>query len=80
MTDIYAGLGVFVFACTLALALARTAAGADESAERMFAEYLRERTRALQGFRSATIDARRIPAAEAGTRLSHQTWRSPSST
>lgn len=80
MTDIYAGFGVFVFACTLALALARTAASADESAERMFAEYLRERTRALEGLRNATIDARRMRPAEAATRLSHQTWQSPSST
>lgn len=80
MTDIYVGLGVFVCACMLALALARTAAGADESAERMFAEYLRERARALEGLMSATVDARRMRSAEAATRLSRQTWRSPSST
>lgn len=80
MTDIYAGLGFLIFACMFALALARTAAGADESSEQLLAEYLREQARAFGGLTGATIEARRLRSGEVATRLSHRrTWRQPSS-
>jgi hypothetical protein len=78
--DIYAGFGVVVFACMFALALARSAAGADESSEQLLAEYLREQTHAFGALAGATIEARRMRSGEVATRLSHRrTWRSPSS-
>jgi hypothetical protein len=80
MTDIYAGLGFLVFACMFALALARTAAGADDSSEQLLAEYLRERARSFEALAGATIEARRMRSGEVATRLSHRrTWRQPSS-
>jgi hypothetical protein len=79
-TDIYLGLGVMALACMFALALARTAAAADESSEQLLAEYLREQARAFEALASATIDARRMRSGEVATRLSHRrTWRQPSS-
>ncbi|MGH2881051.1 MAG: hypothetical protein ACRDK4_15760 [Solirubrobacteraceae bacterium] len=80
MTDIYAGLGFLVFACMFALALARTAAGSDESSEQLLAEYLREQARAFAALSGANIEAKRLRSGEVATRLSHRrTWRAPSS-
>lgn len=80
MTDIYAGLGFWVFACMFALALARIAARADDSSEQLLAEYLREQARAFEALASATIEARHTRSGEVATRLSHRrTWQQPSS-
>lgn len=63
------------------LALARTAARADEPTERLLTAQSREQARALRSLvASVTIEARRVQAREAAGRLSrHRTWRQPSS-
>jgi hypothetical protein len=73
-------LAFVALAFLFALALARTAARAEDSSERLLAEFLRERARALETLAGTTIDARRLQSSEVATRLSHRrTSRAPSS-
>lgn len=79
-TVIYVALGVFAVVFVFVLALALTAAGADNASERLLAEYLSEQARTPESIAGVTIDARRLQTSEVATRLSRRrTSRQPSS-
>lgn len=80
-TGLFLALGICLACAVLfALALVRTATRADDSSERLLAECLRERERALAALASATIEARRASASDVAVRLSHRrTSQQPSS-